>query len=59
MQIATAIKHLQKEAEFLGMPLLETLQFIQNNPLAQPQRTMDAYRVFTAEGARMFAPVDQ
>jgi hypothetical protein len=59
MQIATAIKHLQKEAEFLGMPLLETLQFIQKNPLAQPQRTMDAYRVFTAEGARMFAPVDQ
>lgn len=59
MQIATAIKHLQKEAEFLGIPLLETLQFIQKNPLAQPQRTMDAYRVFTAQGARMFAPVDQ
>jgi hypothetical protein len=59
MQIATAIKHLQKEAEFLGMGLLETLQFIQKNPLAQPQRTMEAYRVFTAQGARMFAPVDQ
>jgi hypothetical protein len=59
MQIATAIKHLQKEAEFLGMPLLETLQFIQKNPLAQPQRTMDAYRVFTAQGARMFASVDE
>jgi hypothetical protein len=25
MQITTAIKHLQKDAEFLGMPLLETL----------------------------------
>ena len=59
MQIATAIKHLQKEAEFLGMPLLETLQFIQKNPLAQPQRTMEAYRVFTSQGSRMFAPVDQ
>jgi hypothetical protein len=35
MQITTAIKHLQKEAEFLGMPLLETLQFIKQNPLAQ------------------------
>lgn len=57
MQIATAIKHLQKEAEFLGMPFLETLQFIQQNPLAQPQKTMDAYRVFTTQGARMFAPV--
>jgi hypothetical protein len=59
MQIATAIKHLQKEAEFLGMPLLETLQFIQKNPLAQPQKTVEAYRVFMAQGAEMFAPVDQ
>ena len=59
MQLATAIKHLQKEAEFLGLPLLETLQFIQQNPLAQPMKTLEAYRVFTAEGARMFAPVDQ
>jgi hypothetical protein len=59
MQIATAIKQLQKEAEFLGLPLLETLQFIQKNPLAQPQKTMEAYRVFMAQGAEMFAPVDQ
>ena len=59
MKIATAIKHLQKEAEFLGMPLLETLQFIQKNPLAQPQRTMEAYRVFVGQGAQMFAQVDQ
>ena len=59
MQIATAIKQLQKDAEFLGRPLLETLQFIQQNPLAQPQKTLEAYRVFVGEGARMFAPVDQ
>lgn len=59
MQIATAIKHLQKEAEFLGMPLLETLQFIHKNPLAQPQKTVEAYRVLMAQGAGMFAPVDQ
>jgi hypothetical protein len=59
MQIATAIKQLQKEAEFLGMGFLETLQFIQKNPLAQPQKTMEAYQVFMAEGAQMFAPVDQ
>ena len=59
MQIATAIKHLQKEAEFLGMPLLETLQFIKQNPLAQPQKTMEAYRVFIDQGAKLFAPVDQ
>jgi hypothetical protein len=59
MQIATAIKHLQKEAEFLGMPLLETLQFIKQNPLAQPQKTMEAYRAFMGEGAKLFAPVDE
>jgi hypothetical protein len=59
MQISTAIKELQKEAEFLGMPLLETLQFIQKNPLAQPQKTLEAYRVFMGEGAKLFAPVDQ
>jgi len=41
------------------LPLLETLQFIQKNPLAQPQKTMEAYRVFMAQGAEMFAPVDQ
>ena len=59
MQITTAIKQLQKEAEFLGMPLLETLQFIQKNPLAQPQKTMEAYRVFMDQGTKLFAPVDQ
>ena len=59
MQIATAIKHLQKEAEFLGMPLLETLQFIKQNPLAQPQKTMEAYRAVMENGSKMFAPVDQ
>jgi hypothetical protein len=29
MQITTAIKQIQKEADFLGIPLLETLQDIQ------------------------------
>ena len=59
MDITTAIAQLQKEAEFLGMPLLETLQFIKQNPLAQPQKTLEAYRVFMGEGAKLFAPVDQ
>ncbi len=59
MQIATAIAQLQKEAEFLGMPLLETLEFIQKTPLAQPQKTLEAYKVFMGEGAKLFAPVDQ
>ncbi len=59
MQIATAIKHLQKEADFLGLGFLETLQFIKENPLAQPQKTLEAYRAFAVVGSKMFAPVDQ
>jgi hypothetical protein len=55
MQIQTAIKILQKEAEFLGMPLLETLEFIKANPLAQPRQTIIAFNVFMGEGAKMFA----
>ncbi len=59
MQMSTAIKQIQKEADFLGMGFLETLQFIKENPLAQPQKTLEAYRAFIAVGSKMFAPVDQ
>jgi len=55
MQIATAIKHIEKEAQFLGMGFLETMQFIQKNPLAQPMKTIEAYRVIMAQGSKMFA----
>jgi hypothetical protein len=55
MQPATAIKVIQKEAEFLGLGFLETMQFIQKNPLAQPQKTMEAYRVIMESGSKMFA----
>ena len=56
MQIATAISQIQKESEFLGLGFLETMQFIQKNPLAQPQKTMEAYQVIMTQGAAMFAP---
>lgn len=56
MQLATAIKVIGKEAEFLGLGFLETMQFIQKNPLAQPMKTMEAYNVIMAVGAEMFAP---
>ena len=55
MKIETAIKVIQKESEFLGMGFLETMQFIQKNPLAQPMKTMEAYRVILGQGAKMFA----
>jgi hypothetical protein len=55
MQTATAIKVIQKDAEFLGLGFLEMMQFIQENPLAQTQKTMEAYRVVMSAGAKMFA----
>jgi hypothetical protein len=57
MQIATAIKHIEKESKFLGMGFLETMKFIQKNPLAQPQKTIDADRVIVEKSAVMFSPV--
>ena len=60
MQIATAIKQIQKEADFLGMGLLETLQDIQKNGrMIYSERTMEAFVVFMQQGQELFAPVDQ
>ena len=56
MKITTAISQIQKESEFLGLGFLETMQFIQKNPLAQPQKTIEAYQVIMTQGAAMFAP---
>jgi hypothetical protein len=59
MQITTAIKQIQKEADFLGMPLLETLQDIQKNGrMVYSERTMEAFVVFMQQGQALFAPVD-
>ena len=60
MQITTAIKQIQKEADFLGMPLLETLQDIQKNGrMVYSERTMEAFVVFMQQGQELFAPVDE
>ena len=60
MQITTAIKQIQKEADFLGMGLLETLQDIQKNGrMVYSERTMEAFVVFMQQGQELFAPVDQ
>jgi hypothetical protein len=45
MKAETALKQIQKEAQFLGMNLMETLQFIAQNPLAQPAKTLEAFKV--------------
>jgi hypothetical protein len=55
MKISTAIAVLQKDADFLGMPLLDFLKFVKTNPMAQTQKTMEAYRVFEVQAAEFFA----
>ena len=60
MQITTAIKQIQKEADFQGMGLLETLQDIQKNGrMMYSERTMEAFVVFMQQGQALFAPVDE
>lgn len=59
MTITTAIAQLKREQEFLGLGLLELLADIQKHGnMVYSERTMQAFRVFMAEGARMFAPVE-
>jgi hypothetical protein len=55
MQVATAIKHIQKDAEFLGLDFLKMMQFIKASPLAQTQKTMEAYKVVMASGSKLFS----
>ena len=60
MQITTAVKQIQKEADFQGMGLLETLQDIKKNGrMMYSERTMAAFVVFMQQGQQLFAPVDQ
>ena len=60
MQITTAIKQIQKEADFMGMGLLETLQDIkQHGRMMYSERTMEAFVVFVQQGQELFAPVDE
>ena len=59
MQITTAVKQIQKEAEFQGMGLLEVLQDIkQHGRMMYSERTMEAFVVFVQQGQELFAPVD-
>jgi hypothetical protein len=45
MKEVTAIKVIQKDAEFLGMTFLSMVKFIEANPLAQTSKTLEAFKV--------------
>ena len=55
MKLTTAISVLQKDADFLGMNFLDFLKFVKTNPLAQTQKTLEAFKVFEAEAIEFFA----
>jgi len=52
MKIETAIRHLEADADFLGMEFHDFLAFVKANPLAQTQKTIEAYAVFALESKR-------
>jgi hypothetical protein len=45
MKEVTAIKVIHKEADSLNMGFLEMMKFIADNPLAQNQKTLEAFKV--------------
>ena len=49
MKLKTAITKLRKEAEFLGMTFDEVLIFIERNPFAVKNSTIDAFAVYKKE----------
>ena len=47
MRLLTALKLIQKEMEFMGISSEKVLEFIEKNPLAVSQKTLEAYKVYT------------
>jgi hypothetical protein len=45
MKQVTAIKVIQKDAEFLGMSFISMVKFIETNPLAQTSKTLEAFKI--------------
>jgi len=45
MKLETALNVINKEAKFLGLTSFAMMQFIAKNPLAQPKKTLEAFKV--------------
>jgi hypothetical protein len=57
MKIETAIKHLERDAAFLGMEFFDFIAFVKANPMAQTHKTIEAYAVFAIESKRAWDKV--
>ena len=57
MRIETAIKHLETDAAFLGMEFFDFVAFVKANPMAQTQKTIEAYAVFAIESKKAWEKI--
>ena len=57
MKIETAIKHLESDADFLGMEFFDFIAFVKENPMAQTQKTIEAYAIFAIESKKAWDKV--
>ena len=57
MKISTAISVLQKDADFLGMEFFDFVAFVKQNPMAQTQKTIEAYAIFAMESKKAWDKV--
>ena len=53
MKLTTAINVLEKDAKFVGMNFADFFIFVRDHPLAQTQKTLEAYRVFVNETTKL------
>ena len=57
MRIETAIKHLESDADFLGMKFFDFIAFVKANPMAQTAKTIEAYAIFAIESKKAWDKV--
>ena len=57
MRIETAIRHLEADADFLGMEFHDFVAFVKANPMAQTAKTIEAYAVFAIESKKAWNKV--
>ena len=58
MKYPTAIRVLEKNAEFMGITFEQMLTFVERNPYAVPQKVIEAYRVYKIENAEIDLALD-
>ena len=58
MQIKGAMTILTKQAEFFGMSIEETIDFIDRSPMAHPVKVIQAYEVYMKDKGYVWSGVN-